>query len=408
MIRLSSLYGPILFGTTLLMLTAATVGCDRTPSDDPPQAPADEESSSTPTAPTAEDRLAAFGASTDAVAEAVAEGDSQTHQWWEDLLATAMDPTEPLPKVVRQALEDIEFDPHPESLTRDSHYWVSNEHHHYLFREAVDGHGGIYMGVGTDQNYLIGAWAQPAILILMDFDEQIRNVHHLYELMFSRADTPEEFIDLWSAQNADEMHTALKEKYGEGERFDALKRTFDIARAVIHARLRMTARAYERREIPSFVTDQDKYDFIRSLWENDRVFPVRGDLTADTTMVDIATTLDELGLSMGIIYTSNAEQYFDFTPAYRRNIAVQPFDDESLMLRTRPASAFGFPEGGEYHYNVQPGLNFADWMQNNTILNSWRLLSRHREDADTQGLSYIREAPEPSDNPPQLAELPDE
>lgn len=368
------------------------------PVDDTPDEPAE---------PTTEERLAALSVGTAAVDDAAAASEDYAEQWWDELIATAMDPSEPLPDVVRSALEDVEFDPHPDSLTRDSHYWVSNEDHHHLFRDALDGHGGIFMGVGTDQNYMMAAWSEAPILLLMDFDEQIRNVHHLYELNFRRAETPSAFIDLWSSGSAEEqMYEALREEYGDGGRYDDLKRAFDIARQTIHWRLRRTARTYDERGIPTFLTDQQKYDFIRNLWKKDRVFPIRGDLTGDTTMVDIATTLDELGLNMGAIYTSNAEQYFDFIPSYRRNIVVQPFDDDSLLLRTRPASAFGLADGGDYHYNVQPGKNFAAWMEHSRIANSWRLLAHHRETTDTEGLSYIHKEPQPADPPPELAEFP--
>ena len=47
---------------------------------------------------------------------------------------------------------------------------VGNEDHLDLFRPAVKDKGGLYIGVGTDQNYLLGAWARAEALVLMDFD----------------------------------------------------------------------------------------------------------------------------------------------------------------------------------------------------------------------------------------------
>ena len=171
----------------------------------------------------------------------------------------------------------------------------------------------------------------------------------------------------------------------------------------------MTARSYEEREIPTFLTDQEQYDFIRNLWAEGRVFPIRGDLTADTTMVDIANTLERLGLDLGLLYPSNAEQYFDFTPEFRRNIIVQPFDENSLLIRTRPMQILGYPEDeegerdGDYHYNIQGAKNFAQWMEMSRIRNSARLLIRHHEETDTPGLSIIRRQPQASDTPPRVA-----
>ena len=50
----------------------------------------------------------------------------------------------------RAAFSAIEPDPHPEKLTRDSHYWVSDEQRHDLFRESITNLGGIFIGLGTD------------------------------------------------------------------------------------------------------------------------------------------------------------------------------------------------------------------------------------------------------------------
>ncbi len=400
--------------TTVALLTLAIVigSCSGSPpcssEPEPTERPGESstEEPQAPAEPTQEEREAAFSTGIQSILSASEAARKQARGEWEEMVSTAMDPSQPLPALVRRSLEAIEYDPHPESLTRGNHYWVSNEDNHYLFRDALDDQGGIFIGVGTDQNYLMAAWAKSSILIPMDFDEEIRNVHHLYEVMFSRAETPSEFIDLWASNRSDEMYAALEEKYGEGQRYDELESAYDTAAQTIHWRLRTTASTYEELDIPTFLTDQEQYDFIRNLWERGRVIPVRGDLTGDVTLVDIATTLEELDLHTGVIYTSNAEQYFDFIPSFRRNIAVQPFDEESLLLRTRPASAFGLADGGDYHYNVQPAQNFSDWMTYSRIPNSWNLLMRHREDSDVKGLSYIREEPEHADDPPELAEIP--
>ena len=361
-----------------------------------------------PQQPTPEERSATTAEAHKHLQHAVSVADESTveaaHRWRESIRAQAIDPEQPLPDPVRRALADIEFDPPPESLTRDTHYWVSNEDHHYLFRPTIDGHGGIYLGVGTDQNYLMGAWAKSPILLLMDFDEQIRNVHHLYGIIFQHVDSPQEFIDQWAQSGVDEIHSWLAKAYDE-PRLGELENTLDIARQTIHWRLRTTANAYREREIPTFLTDQDQYDFVRDLWKHDRVFPIRGDLTADTTMVDIAETLRDLDLNLGLMYPSNAEQYFDFTPNYRRNIAIQPFDDTSLVLRTRSIRKLGYPEDGDYHYNIHDAQNFADWMKRSRIKNSARLLLIYNEQSETDGLSFINHEPEHTDPPPEVADI---
>ena len=50
--------------------------------------------------------------------------------------------------------------------------------------------------------------------------------------------------------------------------------------------------------IPTFLTDQSHYDFIRNLWAQGRVFAIRGDLTADVTMLDLAYAIERSGLTL--------------------------------------------------------------------------------------------------------------
>lgn len=318
----------------------------------------------------------------------------------------ALDPAVSLPDEFERALSDIEFDPRNRDITRDSHYWVSNERHHHLYRSQIRGQGGVLMGVGTDQNYLFAGWAKSPILLLVDFDAQIQNVHRIYELVFERNDDPESFIQQFRESNVDEIRAWIREAYDDEKRVEELDQVLEYASDSIFYRLRTTAEQYEEAEIPTFLTSRKQYEFVRGLWERDRVFPIRGDLTGDDAMLDIAETLESLGLSIGLLYVSNAEQYFEFSPAYRRNIVVQPFDDDSLVLRTRPMEALGVPEEGKYHYNVQPARNFAGWLRHNRVEKVSHLMLWYREDAEeTEGFSIIEKRPLRSDPRPEIAEV---
>ena len=45
-------------------------------------------------------------------------------------------------------------------------------------------------------------------------------------------------------------------------------------------------------KMPTFLDDQEQYDHIRSLWATGRVLAIRGDLTADQTMLDLAEAFE--------------------------------------------------------------------------------------------------------------------
>jgi hypothetical protein len=387
-------------------LATAATGCDE------PRAWADDESAeSAEASPTDELEDSADTGSPSGPPEArgdtTTETDGETERSDRPLTERAMDPSVPLPDRARKALDDVEFDPIPDDLTEDAHYVVSNEEGHRVYRSHIRNHGGILLGVGTDQNYLLAGWSRSPILLMMDFDEQVRNVHHLYDVVFARIDEHEAFIDQWKDENVDQIRNWIDEDYADDEkRADELHDTLDLSHDSIYYRLRTTAERYRKKEIPTYLTDADQYAFVRGLFERDRVVPIRGDLTGDTAMLELADALETLGLELGLLYLSNAEQYFEYTPAYRRNVAVLPFSEESLVLRTRPMEALGLPEGDNYHYLIQEGRNFAGWMAYNKVENAKQLITWYRKKSrETDGLSFIRKEPPVSDPAPEVAKI---
>lgn len=390
----------------VLALFALVAGCaPQTPDSESGQAErpveeADENANDDP--PAAEPERAADDQPAPEPAADESDSASEKEPTRAEIRAAAMDPTVELPEQVSESLRSVEYDPIPESTTRGVHYWVSNENFHELYRPYVDDHGGIYLGVGTDQNYMIGAWARSPILIMMDFDEEIRNLHHIYGSVFRRAETTKAHMRAW--EQPDKLRAWLAEDF-EGARRAKLEATLEDARFYVLARLRKIVKHSEERDVATFMTDQAQYDFVRQLWMNGRVIAVRGDLTADKTMVQIADALEEYGLTLGLMYVSNAEQYFDFTPQYRRNIIAQPFGEDSLILRTRPYKGLGVPEEGEYHYNVQPGQHFSELLEESRTKNVLRMLKRYRTNhPEREGVSMIDKPVAPSETPPEVAE----
>jgi hypothetical protein len=308
---------------------------------------------------------------------------------------------------VRDRFLSMRADPDPDALVRNSHYWVSNENSHFLWHDVLDGLGGSLMGVGTDQLYLFAGWARSDLLIPLDFDQEIVNLHYAYAVVFDMAPTPAEFIELWSDDNAATVEARLREVYTDEAQQRAVVRAYDVAHEHVRSRLRRVVRIHE--EIPTFLTDQAQYDHVRSLWADGRVFPIRGDLTADAAMLDLGDALRASGLDMRVLYLSNAEQYFDYIPAFRRNIIELPSSDASVVIRTLGWELHGFVEGEEYHYNTQSLTNFQQWMRESRVERAGRIL-RYNEDTEIPGYSLIVEAPTPDEDGrlPTVAPRPDD
>ena len=283
--------------------------------------------------------------------------------------------------------DELPSDPKPPKTTRSNHYVVSNEKRHFLFKDSVENVGGVFVGVGSDQVYLMAAWAKPKVLVPMDFDQFIVDLHGIYRIAFLKAKTPDAFLELWESKTA--LLDLIREQSKDATQRAVLEEVLDFGRKTIVSRLRRTKRQYRKLKVPTFLTDQAQYDFLVGLVEGGKVFPVRGDLTKDRTMVAIGQAAKDAGLHIGAIYLSNAEQYFHFSKQYRANFQALPFNDKSVVLRT-------LPDGKkEYTYYVQSGTLFQDWMARARIRKVFTLLKLKRSVAGTRNRLFKLNSPPP-------------
>ena len=326
-------------------------------------------------------------------------------------------------------------DPAPEEIVRNSHYWVSNEHNHQLWLPYINGIGGAYIGVGTDQNYLLAGWANSSLLILMDFDQEIAILHQIYAYFFSISDTPEMLLDRWSktygedsAQKLTKHFTALAQgiakQEADNKNLSIEKRNkyitrrvkkyvrrrvkmFKRTRGLLWRRLSKTKKKYQELKIATFLDDLDQYNHIRGLWAGGRVLALRGDLTANLTMLDLSNAIKELGETLNILYVSNAEQYFPLTPEYRRNLIYLPWGEKSFILRTMAWGSLGFyDEKEEYHYNIQTGANLVEWMKKSRTTKAGRMMFKGRKLIVDPGFSEMVKLPVESKRLPKIAPIP--
>jgi len=56
---------------------------------------------------------------------------------------------------VASTIRTVDPDPAPPSTTNGIHYLTSNERRLDLFLPELGGRGGVHLGVGTDQNYIM-------------------------------------------------------------------------------------------------------------------------------------------------------------------------------------------------------------------------------------------------------------
>lgn len=303
----------------------------------------------------------------------------------------------PLPPEVAAAFAALREDPPPPQIVRSSHYWISNEYRHDLVRATLAGPdgagvGGILLGVGTDQNYLMAAWARSEVLVLMDFDTAIPRLHRVYGQAFKTAATPEAFLAFWGDDQVKANLAWIRATWGEEKEGDRMAQAFRTAQPLVRRRLTKTLRDYRKRGQSTFLDDPAQYRHLRDLWRAGRVFALRGDLTAEQTVVDIGAAARKAGLPVRVVYMSNAPQYFDFDARFRANMAALPMDERSWFVHTLTRGAYGYADGF-YHYNVQPGPNFQKWMAEATRLKKLTQILKHRTVTATEGFSVMEKTP---------------
>ena len=153
-------------------------------------------------------------------------------------------------------LRQVEQDPIDIKLVNNIHYVASDESHHFRFKKDLDALGGVFVGIGTNQNYTMLPWSKPDLAIMMDFDQMVVDVHRLYRVAFLNTDTPRAFLKLWTRRAAKRFKALLETSYGnDPETLKNVKRAFRYARGRISRALRRTKQTL-REPRQSFLTSQ--------------------------------------------------------------------------------------------------------------------------------------------------------
>ncbi len=286
----------------------------------------------------------------------------------------------PLSAEEASAYAAIPSDPPPKKLNRNSHFFISDEKGHEWWRPVIDDLGGALIGVGTNQNYALAGWAKSEVLFLVDFDQYIVDLHGAYRVAFETSKTPLEFIAFWSKKRKTRSMRTLKKHFKDpGERKRVL-RSFRMARAFVHRTLRRLRWKFRKAKVPCFMADQKSYDYIVDLHRKNRVFAIRGDLTATKTINGIAQSLKRFNREVGIIYVSNAEGYFGrrrVPRQYLENLIALPSNEKSRILRTYPWRA----KGDKYHQYAfihQEFSHLKSWYDTRPSFGLYQMIGRPR------------------------------
>lgn len=303
----------------------------------------------------------------------------------------------PLPAQWQTELAKVQPDPPPKQLAADAHFVISDERAHFTLYTATKGLGGVLLGVGTDPNYLFAGWMRADLVLLVDFDQVVADVHGLYALAFRQAAYPAAFAQLWTPKGQPAF-AALIDALPDAVAKKRAKAAYKMSRGLIYDKILHVKKVYKEKQIETFLSDPEQYNHVRDLVLKNRVWAWRGDLTGSKTMVGLQTALKAIGQQVMVFYITNAEAYFDYTPQARINLRDLPYAEKSVVLRTQGRP--DHPEetaDGHYRYMVQNGRDFAAWMQLKRVTSA-KTICWSRKPTATQGLMMI--GPPPLPKPP--------
>jgi hypothetical protein len=244
--------------------------------------------------------------------------------------------------------------------------------------------GGVYLGVGPEQNYTYMAAIKPALAIIFDIRRGNFDLQLMYKAIFELAKDRADFIALLFAKprpaglSADSTAVDLFRAFGATATSEAL---YKEHLAAITARLTGTHafallpgdlsgvetiyqafywNGFALRSSPtyadlmvatdgagvsrSFLATEQAFQAIRDLEVRNLVVPVVGDFAGPKAIRTVAAFLKARAARVGAFYLSNVEQYLyqdGKWEAFCRNVATLPLDGSSTFIRSASGGGFG-------------------------------------------------------------------
>jgi hypothetical protein len=291
----------------------------------------------------------------------------------------------------------------------DSNNLVSNEKSYLHVVPALRDaglQGGVYLGVGPDQNFTYIAQARPALAFIVDIRRDNLLLHLLFKALFQLSPTRVEYlsqlfgrpapksVDAWREADIERIVSYIDDTPASPDsvasvraRADATIKGFGVAlsgddletiarfhRVFIERGPALKFESYGRpsrgvyptyRELLletdmdgrrwNYLASEADFQFVRSLQARDLVVPVVGDLAGPTAVRAVGRLIKDRGLRLSAFYTSNVEYYLSSQGAFQRfvaNLAELPHDQRSVIIRAVFPNRFGWLSAVPGYYST--------------------------------------------------------
>jgi len=239
-----------------------------------------------------------------------------------------------------------------------------------------------YVGVGPEQNYTYLALLEPRVAYVVDIRRGNLLEHLMFRGCFEAGKTRAEFLTALLARREPSQAAPDPALRAEGvARTNALVERLAIVRApgddkaitqiheafakhglAISYTMLKSGRRYPtlgenfaardpEGKPASFMATEETYGRVRRMVMENRVVPVVGDFGGKHALRAVAVDMTTRGLSLGVFYASNVEQYLFEQKTYGtfvESVRAMPRDDESLVVRV-------WFDAGKPHPAQQPG-----------------------------------------------------
>jgi len=258
-----------------------------------------------------------------------------------------------------EAREVVAAIPNEDTPPSEEHYYRSNEWRHDLLSSPLAGRGGAYVGVGSDQNYTMAAMAGSEILFLVDYDPWMSFVHRTYGVLVPVSETPEALLARFRERAEEDTVRLLREHLHGDPDVDRLVQRFRGLRSRWVRYLdRVRARGVRDGVGFTWLSNPSMYAHVRALFLSGRVIARSGDVTAERTMRAVGDAARRLGTTVRVVYLSNAEQFFEYTPVFIANLQNLPTDARSVIVRTIRLRRIASASPDDWHYVVHEVPDF--------------------------------------------------
>jgi hypothetical protein len=298
----------------------------------------------------------------------------------------------------------------------DTDNLISNEQSYLHVVPALEqaGTGGVYIGVGPDQNFSYIAHLRPTEAFIVDIRRDNLLLHLLFKAIFAVSRNRVEYLGLLTGRPAPDRVETWREAsiekivsyFDEAKPSPAAAAAEDVER--LHAAIRkigvpLSAKDFAtidrfhaafkneglslqfrstgrpaREYYPTYrdllletdrkgrkvcyLASEDDFQFLKTLEGRDGVIPVVGDLSGSHALAAIGQLMNQRGERLSAFYVSNVENYLFRDGGYTRyieNLKHLPHTDRSLIIRAI-FGGYSLPESVPGYYSTSTVQNLNE------------------------------------------------